>query len=178
MRTRLAIIALVALLCGSVVAAEAPPMDIPVYPGGESTMEVSLTNDDLLPTLKVMLPMVKVPGLEKISPEDLASAFKDVKRIQVLQLDIKKAASEADVADYYAKKLPAGDWNKVFWQKAGKQGTLVIFVQGAGEKIYAYRVTSVVEDQKPIKRIQILKTEGKIDYVKLLTLAAKMYMPS
>lgn len=177
MRTRFVVIALLVLLCASVVAAEAPPMDIPVYPGGESTMEINLTNEDLLPTLKAILPMVKMAGMDKLNPDDLAAAFKDVKRIQMLQLDIKKTATEADIADFYAKKLPAGDWNKVFWQKTAKQGTLVLFVQGMGEKLYGFRVQSAMSDEKPIKRVQIVKTEGKIDYVKLLTVAAKMYMP-
>lgn len=177
MRTRFVVLALLALLCGSAVVAEAPPMDIPIYPGGESTMEINLTNEDLLPTLRAILPMVKMGGLDKINPDDIAVALKDVKRIQMLQLDIKRTATETDLADFYAKKLPAGDWNKVFWQKAGKQGTLVIFVQGMGEKLYGFRVQSAVADGKPIKRVQILKTEGKIDYVKLMTVAAKMYMP-
>jgi len=177
MKTRFIVLALLALLCGSVVAAQAPAMDIPIYPGGESTMEINLTNEDLLPTLRAILPMVKMGGLDKINPDDIAVALKDVKRIEMLQLDIKKTATEAAVVDFYAKKLPAGDWNKVFWQKAGKQGTLVIFVQGLGEKLYGFRVQSAIADEKPIKRVQIVKTEGKIDYVKLLTVAAKMYMP-
>jgi hypothetical protein len=177
MRTRFVVIALLALLCGSVVAAEAPPMDIPVYPGGESTMEINLTNEDLLPTLKAILPMVKMGGLDKLNPDDLVAALRDVKRIEMLQLDIKKTATESDVVDFYAKKLPPGDWNKVFWQKAGKQGTIVLFVQGMGEQLYGFRVQSAVADEKPIKRVQIVKTEGKIDYVKLLTVAAKIYMP-
>jgi len=152
-------------------------MDIPIYPGGESTMEINLTNEDLLPTLKAILPMMKMGGLEKLNPDDIAEAFKDVQRIQVLQLDIKKTATESDIVDFYANKLPPGEWNKVFWQKAGKQGTFVVFVQGTGEKLYGYRVQSAVSDEKLIKRVQIVKTEGKIDYVKLLTIAAKLYMP-
>lgn len=177
MKTRFLAVALLALMCGSVVAADAPAMDIPIFPGGESTMEINLTDEDLLPTLQAILPMLKMGGLEKINPDDLTAALKDVKRVELLQLDIKKVATETEVADFYAKRLPAGNWNKVFWQKVGKQGTLVIFVQGMGEKLYGFRVQSAMADEKPIKRVQILKTEGKIDYVKLLTVAAKIYMP-
>lgn len=177
MRTRFIAVAFLLLLCGAVLAAEKPPMDIPVYPGGESTMEINLTNDDLLPTLKAVLPLINMPGIDKLNLDDLGVALKDVKRIELLQVDIKKTATESDVADFYAKKIPSGAWNRVFWQRVGKQGTLALYVQGQGEKLYGFRVQSVVEDEKPVKKVQIVKTEGKIDYAKLMVVAAKMYMP-
>lgn len=177
MKIRLLLAALLVLFCASVVAADAPPMDIPVYAGGESTMEINLTNEDLLPTLQAVLPMVKLPKMDKLNMDDLAAVFKDVKRIEMLQLDIPKTATETQIVDFYTKKLPAGQWNKVFWNRAGKQGTIVLFVQGMGEKLYAFRVQSAMADDKPIKRVQIVKTEGMIDYKKLIMIAAKMYMP-
>lgn len=177
MKARLVAMAVLALALASAVVAEAPPMDIPVYPGGEATMELNLTNEDLLPTLQVVLPMVKLPGVEKLNPDDLAAVFKDVKRIQMLQIEVAKSVSESEIADYYAKRLPAGAWNKVFWQRVPNQGTIAVFVQGLGEKLYGFRVQSTMVDDKPIKRVQILKAEGKLDYVKLISTAAKMYMP-
>lgn len=177
MTIRFAVVALLALLLASPVAAEAPAMDIPIYPGAEPTMEINLTNEDLLPTLQAVLPMVKFPNIDKLNPEDLAAAFKDVKRIQMLQLDVTRAATEDDIAAFYVKKLSPGEWNKVFWQKIPKQGTMAVFVQGMGEQLYGFRITSVKVDDKPAKRVQVLKVEGKIDVVKLISAAAKMYMP-
>ena len=178
MRTRIAIVAILfaLLVWTSVLAADKPGIDIPLYPSGEATMEINLTSDDLIPTLQAMLPMVAGKIADKISPDDLAAALKDVKRVEMLQVDITKTATEAQVVDYYAKNLPTGQWNRVFWQKWTK-GTMVFYIQGGGEMLYGFRVQQAMADGKPIKRVQIVKTEGKIDFVKVLTIAGKVFMP-
>jgi hypothetical protein len=173
MRTCLVVIAIL-FLCASLVMAE-EAIGIPVYPGGESTMEISLADADLLPTLKAMLPMMKLGGLEKIDPNDLEAALKDVKLVEVLQVEVRTPASEAQIADFYSQKAPAGTWNQVFKQSTTKTA-MALFVQGAGEKLYGYRVQTAVEDTKPIKNPIIFRTEGKIDYVKALTIAGKMLL--
>ena len=178
MRMRICVVALALLVCGSVTLAEKLAMDIAVYPGGEATMEINLTNDDLLPTLEAMLPLLKIGGPEgAIDPDQIGAALKDVQRIQFLQLDIAKNPAEAQVADYYAKNLPSGQWSRVFWQKA-PSSTVAFYVQGGGEKLYGFRVTQENADDKPIKRVQILKTEGKIDFAKLLATAGKLFLKS
>jgi len=177
MRTRFAVIALVLFACTWVVAAEKPAMDIPIYPGGEAAMEVNLTSEDLLPTLKAMLPMMAGKMADKINFDDVDAALKDVKQIEVLQLNIKKNATVAQIADYYAKNVPAGEWNRVFWQNLPNAGIVAFYVQGGGEKLYGFRVQSAVVDEKPIRRVQILKTDGKIDFVKVLMIAGKAFMP-
>lgn len=175
MRTRFALIAFALLLCTSVIAAEKPAIDIPVYPGGEATMEINLTSEDLLPTLQAMLPMIAGKLADQINPDDLTGALKDVKQIEMLQIDIAKTATETEVADYYAKNVPAGQWSRVFWQKSPKMGTMAFYVQGGGEKLYGFRVQQAMSDDKPVKRVQVVKTNGKIDFVKLLTIAAKLF---
>lgn len=173
MRTCLAVIAIL-FLCASLVTAE-ETIALPIYPGGESTMEISLTDADLLPTLKAMLPMMKLGGLEKIDPNDLEAALKDVKLVEVQQVEVRTPASEMQIADFYTQKAPAGVWNQVFRQSTSK-GSMALFVQGAGEKLYGYRVQPAVEDNKPVKKAIIFRTEGKIDYVKALTIAGKMLL--
>lgn len=177
MKTHFAVIALALLTCTWVVASEKPEIDIPVYPGGEATMEIDLTSEDLLPTLKAMLPMMAGKMADKINFDDLDAALKDVKQIEVLQLDIKGNVTDAQIADFYAKNVPAGEWNRVFWQKVPNVGTMAFYVQGGGEKLYGFRVQQAMVDEKPIKRVQILKTDGKIDFVKVLVIAGKVFMP-
>ncbi len=111
----------------------------------------------------------------RINPDDIAAALKDVKRIEFLQLDIAKNPTGDAVADFYAKNLPAGQWNRVFWQRS-PNAIMALYVQGGGEKIFGFRVTQEKADDKPIKRVQIIKTEGKIDYARLLAIAAKVFM--
>ncbi len=156
---------------------EKPAMDIPVYPGGEATMEVNLSNEDILPMLKAMLPLLgpKFASLtDSISPEDLAAVFKDVRRIQFLQVDVAKpGAADKDVADYYAKNLPKGNWNRVFWQSGTPMGTVAIYAAPGAEMLYAFRVRTVKQEDATFRQAQVLKTEGQVDYMKLLTIAAK-----
>lgn len=165
------------LVLASCVAADAPSIDIPIYPGGEPTMEIGLTNEDFLPTLQAVLPMLKLPNIDKLNPEDIAAALKDLKRVEMLQLEVPDRITEDQIAEFYGKKLPAGEWSRVFWQKLPKQGTMAVFVQGMGEKLYGFRVQSAKAGDEPVKRVQVLRTEGKVDFVKLLSTAAKMYMP-
>lgn len=176
MRIWIAIAALAALACGPVAAQEKPEMDIAVYPGGEATMEINLTQEDIVPTLQAMLPLLRIGGAENaVDPEDIAAVLRDVKRIEFLQVDIAKNPPGDAVADFYARNLPVGRWNRVFWQRS-PAGILALYVQSGGEKLYGFRVTQQKADDKIIKRVQAFKTEGKIDYAKLIATAAKVLM--
>ena len=175
MRKLFPIIAVVLLMCASVVAAEKPAMDVPVYPGGEATMEVNLTSEDLLPTLKAMLPMMAGKMADKINFDDLDMALRDVKRIELLQVDIKKNATESQIADYYVKNAPAGEWSRVFWQSL-PTGAMAFYVAGGGEQFYGFRVQSSVVEGKTTKRALIVRTEGKIDFMKVMAIAGKMFV--
>ena len=176
MKMRIFITVLVLLLSVAAFAQEKPPMDIPVYPGGEPGMEINLSNEDILPMVKAMFPLFAGKlgaAAEKLSPEDIALIFKDMKRIQVLQLDVAKAGvSETDISTFYNKNLPSGSWTRVFWQSAPTVGTVAVYAQG-GEGLYGFRIRTVSEEGKPVKRVEILKTEGKVDFAKLISLASK-----
>ena len=156
----------------------APTMDLPIYPGSEATMEVSLTNDDILPTLKAILPLLpaKVSAYtQKITPEEIADILKNVTSIQAVQIDVEKSGvSETDVSNFYAKNMPKGQWSRLFWQSTPQNGTIAVYSQGAGEGLYVYRVQSIKVDNKPVKRVMVAKTEGKIDFGKLALLAGKV----
>ena len=177
MKMRVFLTILVLLLSIAAFAQDKPPMDLPVYPGGEPGMEVNLSNEDILPMVKVMFPMLAGKlgsAAQNIAPEDVATIFTDVKRIQVLQLDVAKPeVTESDITTYYGKNLPSGSWTRVFWQSAPKVGTVAIYALGGGESIYGFRVRTVSNDGKPAKRVEIFKTEGKIDFAKLLIMAGK-----
>jgi hypothetical protein len=168
---------LILLISGSALAQEKPPMDLPVYPGGESTMEINLTNEDILPMIKAVLPLMgdKLGKLaDEVSAEDISDVLKDIKRIEFLQMEVYKTdVSESNITDFYVKNLPDGKWNRIFLQSSAPKGTMAIYFQPGAETLYGYRVSTVKQDSKMIKRIEVLKTEGKIDYVKLINLAGK-----
>jgi len=162
-------------------AQEKPSMDLPTFPGGETSMEVNLSNEDILPTMKAMLPMLsgKMGSIaQKINPDEIAAVLKDVKRIQVLQVDVNKSGvTDSDITNYYSKNLPTGNWNRIFWQSAPKIGTLAVYVQGTGDSLYGFRVQTVTVDGKPAKQVMIGKIEGKIDFAKLLSIAGRFVSP-
>lgn len=163
---------------------EPPALDVPIYPNGEVTMEINMTNQDILPTLQAMLPLMTArygDKLKGINAEDIAAAFKDLKRLQVAQVDIAKdGVTTSDIANYYATNIPKGSWNRVFWQSLGSKGTIALYTQGTGENmaIYGFKIDSKTIDEKQIKRVMVLKTEGQIDLAKLLAIAAQFMIGS
>ncbi len=172
MRKYIVLTILTLALCSSVVAAEKPALDVAIYPGGQPSMEVNLSQSDLLPALQGILPMVPLAGLNQIlTPEAAAALLNGIKRFQYLQIDIVSNPVDTQVSDFYSKNLPAGEWNRVFWQKANI-GTIAFYNQGT-EKLYAFLVQQTTIDGKPAKRVQIIRAEGKIDLAQLLSIAAK-----
>ena len=169
---------LVILLSCSVAWAQddKPPMDLPVYPGGSSTMEINVTSEELLQMMQAMIPLAgdKLGKLgEVINPESISDILKDVRRIEYLQVDIPQPGVKEDqIAAFYAKKLPAGRWSRVLWLTDSRSGAAALYSQPNTEQLYGFRVTSVKAEKKTIKRADILKIEGRIDYAKALKLAA------
>lgn len=180
-RLALICVALAVMTAAPALAQEAdrPPMDVPIYPGGEPTLEINLTQEDLLPTLQAMLPLLgdKLKPLAGVNPEDIAAVLKDVRRVEVLQVDVRKpGVTESAVADFYSKNLPGGNWTRFFWQSREPTGTMALYLRDAGEYLYGYRVQTVKSGDEMLKRVTVGKIEGKIDFVKLMQLAGGLLM--
>ncbi len=155
--------------------AQDKPADIPVFKGGEVTMEINLGKDDLLPTLNAMLPLLAGNNkmLQAITPDDLGAVLKDVTQVELIQVEVAKPnVSESDIAGFYDKNLPAGGWSRVFWQSKG--GIMAIYVQSGMEAVYGYKIETKSVDGKPVKRAQVAKIKGKIDFVKLVSIASRI----
>jgi hypothetical protein len=162
----------------SLAQTDKPPLDIAVYPGAQTSMEVNLTNEDILPMLQAMLPLMgnKLgPMADKIEPEGVADLLKDLKRLEFLQLDIPKpGVSESDVARFYTKNLPSGRWSRVFYLSQPKGGTMALYAQEGMGALYGFRVTTVTLDRKPAKQVVVLKTDGMIDFTRVLSFVGNL----
>lgn len=179
MKLKTALVLLAALTGTSCFAqSNKPPMDLPVYPGSETAMEVNMSNEDILPMAKAMLPMLsgKLSSIfDKIDMSDVADIIKDVKQIEFIQLDVTdQKATENDVIGFYTKNIPNGEWTRVFWQNTPNMGTVAVYTQKDIEGIYGFRARTMAVDGKSVKRVEVAKITGKIDYVKLLLMAGKM----
>ncbi|MGC8862463.1 MAG: hypothetical protein ACP5R5_06780 [Armatimonadota bacterium] len=157
---------------------EKPPMDLPVYPGGTSSMEINITPDELIQMLQAMLPMAgdRVGNLaDVVSPERVSKILKDVKRIEYLQVDIPQRTVKMDqIAAFYARKLPAGTWSRVIWLDDERSGVTAVYSQPNTEQIYGFRVSTANVDGKIIKQAIVLKIEGRIDYVEAIRMGAAL----
>ncbi|MCE5323584.1 hypothetical protein LLG46_09760 [bacterium] len=179
MKIKTALVILAALTGTSCFAqGEKLPMDLPVYPGSETAMEVNMSNEDILPMAKAMLPMLSgklSSTLDKIDMNDIADIIKDVKQIEFVQLDIAdQKVTEKDIIGFYTKNIPGGEWTRVFWQNAPKVGTVALYTQKDIQNIYGFRTRTIVVDDKSVKRVEVAKITGRIDYVKLLLTASKL----
>ena len=165
---------MLALLAAPSLAQTKPAMDLPKYPGAEAGMEINLTKDDLLPTLNAMLPLL-LSGAGKaasaLNPDEIIAIFKDVDRVQYLQLDaVKPAATESDVLRFYQAKLPKGEWYRVFYTSTAKEGTISIYSERGGTALYGFRVQSVVQDKRKLRHVDIARIDGPLDFQKLPSL--------
>ncbi|OFX13683.1 MAG: hypothetical protein A2Z18_09675 [Armatimonadetes bacterium RBG_16_58_9] len=169
----------IALFSSAAFADGKPPMDIAVYPKGETTLEVNMTSEELLPMLEAMYPMVAArlgSVAENVTAKDIVAALKGLKRIEALQMQIDaKEVSEQDVADFYAKNLPKGNWSRVMWQCSESQGTVAVYATHGFENLYAFRITKKAVDDKPTREVMVAKIEGKVDIAKLAALAGKVF---
>ena len=173
-----AILIFVSFSAASLAQDSKPPLDIAIFPGAETAMEVNMTSDDILPMLQAMLPIMGAklgPLAEKVQPEDIADVLKDLKRVEFVQLNIPRlSVGEKQIVQYYAKNLPPGKWSRVFYQSQPAGSTAALYAQNGMQAVYGFRVSTVTLDGKPVKRVEVLKTEGTIDLVKVLAFAAKL----
>jgi|YNPBryBLVA2012_1023415.scaffolds.fasta_scaffold42521_1 hypothetical protein len=176
MKTAKFVFALVAALCGPVIAQDKPPVDIPLYPGGETILEINLTNEELLPTIKASLPFLagRSPMIDKIDPEAVAEVLKDIKRAQLVQLEVSKKTALQSLTNYYARNVPKGKWSRVFWQSLPDGGAMAIYTREDAEGIYGFRTRSAVSAGKAVTRVEVAKIDGKIDFAKLLEIGLKL----
>lgn len=156
---------------------EKPPLDIPVYPGGSMTMEVNVTAGELMNLIAAIMPSVAEkfgPFGMAISPEELADVVRDVRRIQYVQVDVPKASTTLDqIADFYLKKLPLGQWSRVLWMR-DETSAAALYAQPNTRQIYGFRVSSIKQDGSTVRQAQVFKLEGKVDYVKAVKLFARV----
>lgn len=181
LRILLAVVLLIAL-SGMAFALESPKASIPAYPGSEVGMEINMSNADILPMIKAMAPLLtgKTADIfQKINPDDLAAIFKDVSRIELIQFDVgKSGVTEQNIAYFYLKNVPEGKWSRVFWQTNPKTGIIGAFVQEGMSGVYGFKIESARIDGKLVRKGSVLKLSGKIDFQKVLELAAKVALPS
>lgn len=145
----------------------APP--IPYYPGGQVRLEVSLTQDDLLPIVHQFASRLLNP-----SPDEkaslltvLADVLKDVKAACMLQMEAASLADPQQIIGFYSK-YPAGrKMNRVLRQQDSKGGTLLVWSGRGGEGFYGLRLTPPVEKDTGWG-IQVARLEGHVDASRLL----------
>lgn len=177
--------ALVALLCvwvcGAAFAEDAdigPATDLPVFPGGQPTLEINLTSENLLTALDTALALSggRITLPDGLTSQDLAGVFADVRRIQALQVEVDKPeVTEADVAAFYAGNLPDGKWSRVFWQSGGPKGTVALYMRDNGDGIYGLRVDTARNGDSQVRRALVVSTEGRIDLVKLVAIVVRVF---
>lgn len=172
---------LVTLSASSACLAEdvKPPMDLAVYPGSETMMEVNLSAEDIQPMIQATLPLLTHGGgAHSLNPDDLTAALKDVKRIEYVQLDLDKPRTTLQmVADYYIRNIPDGKWSRVYYTSSA-DSTLAVYASPALDSYYGFRARTKTIDGRQTKEIDVAKLVGKIDFSKLLSLAAKyMFEP-
>ncbi len=160
---------------------ERPPIDLPVYPGAEVTMEVNLGAEDIVPMVEATLPLV-ISGRPELAqvlrPEDLGRILKDVKKVELLQLELDKPKTTLQqIAAHYTAKLPDGRWRRAYYSSVA-QKALVVYASPGAEAYYGFRIRGRAVDGRQITQIEVARVVGRIDLPGLVKLAAKLMQAS
>jgi hypothetical protein len=166
------------LLAVMAVAQDKPPITIPTYPGAQVMMEINMNNEDLA----TLLPMfISGAGdmVAGINEDDITDVLKNIIRVEYLQLESSKAGVDiAKLASFYNQKIPAGKWNKVFYMKSKNGQVISVFAQSDMAELYGYRMQTVKIDGKSVNKMDVARIEGKIDFQKLMKIAAPIIAKS
>lgn len=175
-----AILALLVLALSCIQALaddEKPTMDLAVFPGAEVTMEMNLTSEDIMPMLQAMLPLMgdSMGGIARaVKPEEIADVLKDIRRLEVLQVEVRRARTTLDeISSFYGKNLPDGQWRRVFYSSDDKSST-AIYADPASQSYYGFRTRTKTDGSKTIKEALAAKVVGSIDIRQALALAARL----
>ena len=173
-----ALISAFLLLAVSAIAQDKPPITVPTYPGAQVTMEMNMTNEDLQSLLPMFLPAMgdKLPG---VTEEQVLDLLKDVKQVEYLQMEVnKKGVDSEKVCSYFRKKIPSGDWHKVYASKSANGDIMAVYSQSNAEHLYGFRVRTTKVDGKTVQQADVAKITGRIDFEKLIKTAGDFIMKS
>ncbi len=179
------------------VAAKPVAPAIPCYPGGQVDLEITLTQQDILPmiqgllknafvnrgshslTLGVEVQATPNPGtapggqttVKPTAPEgsiSLEEVFSKVVGVFVLQISVPKSTDSQMLDDYYGRFPKAKTMNRVFFQRIENEETMQLWSGPGGKGLYGFRIFS--EDSSPeLVKVQVARLDGMIDVSKLLT---------
>lgn len=157
---------------------EASPMDIVAYPGSEIAMEVNMSNEDILPMLQALLPLLGAgkPELSQaLNPEEISLILRDVRSVQYLQLEVRQGKSGiGQIADFYSTKLPGGGWSKVFY-KASPDTVMAIYADPKAQAYYGFRARGITVDGKRMNQVDVARLAGRVDLVGLVKVAMRFF---
>lgn len=179
MKARIILLVITLLISSIAFAQDSPQTSIPVYTGSEVGMEVSLSKDDIVPTLQSMLPLLLSnmgKAGELISVDEIVSIFSNVKKMEYLQMEnSKRGISDNAIINFYSSKLPEGNWRMVFKKTTPEDGTISFFSQANLSGLYGYRIRSFKNDEgQNSKKIEIVSIDGPLDFSKLMPIALKL----
>lgn len=179
MKLRIVLIVITLLISSIAFAQDGPQTSIPIYAGSEVGMEVSLSKDDIVPTLQSMLPLLLSnmgKAGELVSVDEIISIFSNVKKMEYLQMEnSKKGISDNAIINFYSTKLPEGNWRMVFKKITPKDGIICFYSQPNLSSLYGYRIRTFKNDEDlSSKKIEIVSIDGPLDFSKLMPIALKL----
>lgn len=195
MRYKVAVLAALLLMIpclGAVSAAKAavrksPPAgtalqpSIPVYPKGKVTMEINLSNQDLLPLIQGTLftamhesakagpestkpategtpsavPNIGAMGIDEATVKELQAALAGLNKVSVVGYTVPSSVFPESVADFYVGKLALNKgWNKLFQGVMGK-GLAIVYARPNAESVFGLMVSP--------QSVTVARTFGRID---------------
>jgi len=179
------------------VAAKPAAPAIPCYPGGQVDLEITLTQQDILPLVQTLLKNAFVSagnhsfsigvkskidvgalpaGAAPVKPAvpevsiSLDEVFGKVVGVYVLQVSAPKSTDRQMLDEYYGKFPRSKNMNRVFFQRDEDGGSIQFWSGPGGNGLYGVRIYSDDYNTLPAQmKVQAARLDGMIDISKLLT---------
>ena len=156
-------------------AAERVPASVlPVYPGGEVKLELSLTDQDLLPLAKAgaMLFLAMTGGqipetfASALTPDTVADLLRDLKQVRLILYTPPEQASAAKIREFYESGQAKRGWHRAVWAQPGEGVELLAMAPDQGSGLF-FLLAGRADSRMP--SCLVAQTDGMINVLPLLT---------
>ncbi len=160
------------------LASVGEPLEIPVYPGGQRTLELRLTERDFLPWVRAffvsLAEVAKAKGM-KVSPEEVEEAVSKLKEVKAEGFAYPREYART-LLEFYGQKFPSKEgWRTIVWLLLPDNSfALLVKVRGEMEELFAFGA----KGEKLITHALVVRTEGLPDVGVLLRLLPLVLLAS
>ena len=151
---------------------------LPVHKDAKPVMEVNVGIEDILPAFQSAMPLAaRVLGrsLDERDSAEVVKALENVTHLAAIQWDIPASkATDNAIIRFLIDKRPGREYAKVLSHNHKTLGIVQVYAKPGGESLYMFHISKVEENGVKIKRVEVARLEGRVEYFRLVPIIQKL----